>query len=267
MGVRDAVEWLKPLWETVTAYTEDLRRHDALRAASAIAFDAFFSLVPLVAISGWLAHELTDSNTRVLEPLLGLVPEQVAVLADEGFMRLSAGGDAVLPPLSIGAFLWLSSGGVATAMRVFERIFEAEDRPWLRRRLLSFGFVLGAVTVLGLSTSLIVYTMFLGDGGSWITGIVTPAVVLYLLTVAFFRYGIRRAKGTRRSAFRGAAVTLVLWAAVSLFFSMYVRQLASYSQFYGGLAAVVVLLLWLWLMAFALLVGGEINARLEGVRS
>ena len=60
-----------------------------------------------------------------------------------------------------------------------------------------------------------------------------------------------------------AALTVVLWLLVSGSFSLYVSTLARYSRFYGGLATVVVLLIWLWLMAFALLAGGGLNALIE----
>jgi membrane protein len=45
-----------------------------------------------------------------------------------------------------------------------------------------------------------------------------------------------------------------------------VRTLTNYAVFYGSLAAVAVLLVWLWLASLAILVGAELNAQLEGLR-
>lgn len=254
---------IEALWRAAREQTDVLRRHDALSAASAIAFHAFFTLVPLVAISGWVAHELTSARAKLMEPLLALAPGPVAILADESFMRLSDTGAAVMPPLSIAGFLWLASGGVSVAMRVFERIFEAPRRPFPLRRLIALGFVLLSVAVLSLATAAIVLGVRLGSLGSWVAGIAVPFAALWLLVASFFRLATRRGAGAERSGFRGAMVTLLLWCIVSLGFSFYVRQLASYSEFYGGVAAVVVILVWLWLMALALVVGGEVNARFE----
>ena len=58
------------------------------------------------------------------------------------------------------------------------------------------------------------------------------------------------------------AFLVVTWG-----FSAYVSQLASYALFYGGLAAVAVLLYWFYLSSLALLLGAEVNAQLEGVRA
>src|SRR5688572_17060802 len=104
-----ATAWLSLL----RSYTKDLERYDALAAASASAFHAFFSLVPLAALLGWAAHDLFRSRAVVLEPLLRMAPLQVARLADEEFMRLGDGTSVVLPPLGAIGFVWLSTGGVA----------------------------------------------------------------------------------------------------------------------------------------------------------
>jgi membrane protein len=53
---------------------------------------------------------------------------------------------------------------------------------------------------------------------------------------------------------------------VSWAFGLYVSTLADYAAFYGSLAAVAVLLVWLWLTSFAILVGAELNSQLEGLR-
>jgi membrane protein len=71
--------------------------------------------------------------------------------------------------------------------------------------------------------------------------------------------------GRRRLA-PGVAVTVVLWTLVSGLFSFYVSTLSRYATLYGGLAAVAIFLFWLWLLSLALLVGGEVNAQLDGLR-
>jgi membrane protein len=64
----------------------------------------------------------------------------------------------------------------------------------------------------------------------------------------------------------GAALAVALWIVVSWAFSLYLRTLASYTVYYGSLAAVAVLLVWLWLISLAILIGAELNSQLEGLR-
>lgn len=61
----------------------------------------------------------------------------------------------------------------------------------------------------------------------------------------------------------GALVATVVWLVVSLAFSLYVDNFGSYGETYGSLAAVVVLLLWLWITVYVILLGAEINAESE----
>lgn len=64
----------------------------------------------------------------------------------------------------------------------------------------------------------------------------------------------------------GALVACFAWIAASLGFSIYVQNFPSYNRSFGALAGVVLLLLWLWVTAFVVLVGAEINAALEAIR-
>jgi membrane protein len=48
----------------------------------------------------------------------------------------------------------------------------------------------------------------------------------------------------------------------SLLFSLYLRFAPDYSATYGSLGAVVVLMLWLYLMGAVILIGGEINSEI-----
>ncbi len=247
--------------------TRDLDRHDAVRAASAMAFHAFFSLIPLVAISGWVVQKLTQMKASLLAPLLSIAPGSISELADSEFMRLSGAGETLLPLVSIIGFLWIATGGVAAGMRVFERIFEAPRRTWGSRRLFAFGFVLFSLLLFLASAWGILLASWVGSPFAKVAGIAIPLVALWMSVGIFFRYATRRHEGNRRRGFRGATVTMVLWGVESILFSYFVSEIARYTEFYGGLATVAILLAWLWLMSFSLIIGGEVNARIEGGRA
>ena len=61
----------------------------------------------------------------------------------------------------------------------------------------------------------------------------------------------------------GAIIATIGWVLASLGFSLYVDNFSSYGKTYGALAGVVVLMLWLWISAYAVLLGAEINAEAE----
>jgi membrane protein len=55
----------------------------------------------------------------------------------------------------------------------------------------------------------------------------------------------------------------VIWAVVSIGFSLYVDNFGSYDKTYGAIAGVIVLMLWLYLTCFLVLLGAEINSEAE----
>ena len=63
----------------------------------------------------------------------------------------------------------------------------------------------------------------------------------------------------------GAVTAAVFWIAGSALFGVYASRFSSYNKAWGSLAAVIVMLTWLWLTGLALLFGGELNA--EAARS
>jgi membrane protein len=97
-----------------------------------------------------------------------------------------------------------------------------------------------------------------------IAGVVMLAVGFLGLAV-FYRYAVEHPPGVRRRALAGAVTALTSWLLVSWLFGAYVISLGTYAIYYGSLAAVAVLLVWLYLTSLALLLGAEVNALLEGV--
>jgi uncharacterized BrkB/YihY/UPF0761 family membrane protein len=83
---------------------------------------------------------------------------------------------------------------------------------------------------------------------------------------AFYRFAVEHPPGVDRRAWPGAIVAFTAWLVVSWGFGAYVTSLGRYALFYGSVATVAVLLVWLYLTSWALLIGAELNAQLEGLR-
>ena len=92
---------------------------------------------------------------------------------------------------------------------------------------------------------------------------VVLAVLVLVALGLVYRLGPDRANPRWRWVSPGAVVALVLWLLGSVGFSYYVDNFGKYNQTYGALAAVIILLLWLFLSAFAVLLGAEFNAETE----
>lgn len=246
---------------------ENLDRHDTPRVASAMAFDAFLSLIPILAIGGFLLQRRDKSGSLLLLKLFEGAPPQVVQLVDMEFLRLSDTSGFVLAPISGLAFLWVCSAGISTAMGVFETIYASEIRPWYARRAIAIACVIGGLPALSLAAAAGIWLASLsGSLGTRAVGILMPVLILIGLVSAFFRISIKRHRDSKRLVLPGAVVTVVLWSIVSALFSLYVGKLAQYATLYGNLATVAIVLLWLWLLSMSLIVGGEVNAELLRLR-
>jgi membrane protein len=78
-----------------------------------------------------------------------------------------------------------------------------------------------------------------------------------------YRYGPSRDEPRWQWVSWGAVLATTLWIAGSIGFSLYVKYFGSYNETYGTLGAVIVLLMWLWLSAFIVLLGAQLNAESE----
>ncbi len=88
-------------------------------------------------------------------------------------------------------------------------------------------------------------------------------VVGLSLLAAFYRYAVEHPKGVQRRFWPGAITAVASWLVVSWVFGIYAVSMASYALYYGSLAAVAVMLVWLYLTSLSLVVGAEVNALLE----
>ncbi len=98
---------------------------------------------------------------------------------------------------------------------------------------------------------------------------IATALMLLLgmaLLAAFYRFAVVHPAGVRRRVWPGTVTAVVSWLVVSWFFGLYAVSMSSYAVYYGSLAAVAVMLVWLYITSLALVVGAEVNAQLEGVR-
>jgi membrane protein len=246
--------------------------------AAGVAFYAFLAIFPAII---------------VVVTVYGMVsePEQVESQVGEFAKSLPAGADELLigqltnvvnaprQSLSIGlaisllALLWSVSSGVQGLVKSLNVIYdEQETRGFVKLRGLSLLLTLGAIVVAVVALALItvfpsfVESLGLGRAGELAASVARWVVLAVLVLVALdvlYRLAPDRASPRWRWVSWGAVAALVLWLLASIGFSWYVDNFGNYNQTYGALAAVIILLLWLFLSAFAILLGAEIDAETE----
>ncbi len=289
---------------------QGLHYHGVFRAAPAMAFHFFLSLLPLLVFIGYVLGLV--ARRRGVSTVLGLVLDNVPA-ASEAILRNEvtrlASADRLGPLAAVG-FLWVASGGTHGLMDAVESVVGAPRRKWWKQRLFALGSVIAALGALGLAAFGIVEwdnivhapertavvasapasdpaavsadtsarskdgpttaprraRKILRSGGERVLAITSSLAMAIGGLSAFYRFAVTHAKRVRRRVLPGAMLAVALWIVVSWGFSLYLRTLASYTVYYGSLAAVAVLLVWLWLVSLSILVGAELNSQLEGLR-
>jgi membrane protein len=84
-----------------------------------------------------------------------------------------------------------------------------------------------------------------------------------LLLAGFYRFAVEHPTGVRRRVWPGTFTAVASWLAVSWGFGLYAVSMPSYAIYYGSLAAVAVMMIWLYLTSLSLVIGAEVNAHLE----
>jgi membrane protein len=246
--------------------------------AAGIAFYAMLAIFPaiiaMVTVYGMVADPAqVESQVGELAKSLPsgadqLLTEQLKSVTSAGRQSLSIG-----LALSLLGVLWSASGGVQGLVKGLNLVYdERETRGFLKLRGLSLLLTLGAIVVAVTAVALIavfpgfVDSLGLGRAGE-LAASIGRWVVLALLVLAalavVYRYAPDRANPRWRWVSWGAVVALVLWLLGSVGFSWYVDNFGKYNQTYGALAAVIILLLWLFLSAFVVLLGAEFDAETE----
>ena len=262
----------------IRTYRESDRDHVSIIAAG-VAFYAFLAFVPLlgslVLIYGLVAEP--SSVVQHVQAMTAMMPADAASIIGEQLLAVSqtASGKKGLG-LLIALLLSIygamrGSSSIITALNVVYNV--EETRGFVETTLLAVSLTLGAVlalltAILGISLlsaiehllpfsspalHAVLKTLF------WIAA----AAVISLLMALIYRYAPDRPRAKWQWLSPGAIAATLLWVAATLGFGFYVANFGSYNATYGSLGAVVVFLTWLYLSAYILLMGGELNAELE----
>lgn len=253
-------------------------------SAAALAYYTFLA-IPATLLVALGVFGLVASPTDVaslMDHLRGTVPSEAITLLRDSLTRITKSGGGSLTAVVIGFVLalWTLSGSMNALMRAVNSAYgRRETRGFVRQRLTA----LAMIACLALAAALVVCFLVLGPvlsgaAGSalglesamgWIWWTVQwPILLLGLLTAFAAIYVL--APDVEHPRFDilapGTVLAVIVWLVASAGFSVYVATFASYNKTWGSLAAVIVLMTWLWLSGVALLLGAEVNSEAERSR-
>lgn len=263
--------WLDVLWRTKQQLNED----NLSVVAAGVAFYSFLAVVPALAVAIALYALVADPSdlARHLDLLARVMPGEVMPLLEEQLKRIASNNTAAGVSAIVGVLIALYSSANATKALITGLNIaydETEKRSFLKLNAEALGLTLAAIVAvlfaIGVITVLpaVLSSVAPGTEGllSWLRW---PVLVgLFMVGVAcLYRWAPSRDEPKWKWLSPGAATAAVLWVIGSGLFSLYVSKFGSYDKTYGSLGAVAVFLMWLYLTAYVVLLGAEMNSEME----
>jgi membrane protein len=252
------------------------REDDVPAEGAHVAFFAFLSLPPTLlvafALTGFFGgEELAETLTVTLQRAL---PEEASDLVGNAVQEVVM--EAAPGPFSIGLVvaLWAASNVFVAMSKALNTAYGIHNpRPFLKQRAIGIGAMLLCMVLFFLGTAVLLTAPFVAKWiDLWGTAQVAweilhwPLALMLLVAgiwLAYLALPARDQRSEKRNCLIGALVAAVLWVIATAGFRLYITTFGQYSQTYGILGTVIVILLWLWVSAMVIVLGGEIAAELR----
>ena len=252
--------------------------------AAALAYYSFLAIPSILLVAlGVFSVFADESAVQSLIDRVGTVaPEEAITLLEDSLTRMTGNSNGGWAMVIVGALLavWTTTGAMTSLMRALNRAYDRkETRGFVRQRVVAIVMVAIMLTAFALAFGLLVMgpalSGWIGDAVGldavfkWIWWVAQwPVLIVGLLlafaTVLYLGPNVDHPKWHFVSV--GSVFAVVVWLLASGLFAVYTATFASYNKAWGSLAAVIIMLTWLWLTGCSLLFGAEINAEVERSR-
>jgi membrane protein len=265
-------------WQILKRAWAEAKADQVPLLAAGVAFFGFLALFPAM-IAAVAAYGLVADPAQIRSQARNLAAAVPASARDLLMQQMDSLTAAPRQSLGIGlvialaAALWSASGGIGYLLSAVNLAYDEEEtRGFVRRKALALVMTLGAILFVLLAVGLLTLGPAIIGGGEvsapvrillQVVRVVLGVVLISVALAVIYRLAPDRDAPRMRWVSIGAAVATVVWLIASIGFSLYVETFGNYAKTYGSLSAVAVLMLWLWLSAYAVLLGAEINAESE----
>jgi membrane protein len=264
-------------WKDIAKRTmKEVKQDQVPLLAAGVAFYALLALFPAIIAGVSIYGLVADPETvrQQLDQLTKMLSPETAKLIGEQIKQVTSGAGGALglaTVVGILTALWSASSGMKALITGVNLAYdETEGRKFLKLRGLALLLTLGAMVLLAIALTLIVAFPALTDSWPtvlrWTAGILRWVLLAALLVVGLavlYRYAPDRDEPKWSWVSWGSGIAALLWVLASIGFSVYASSFGNYNKTYGALAGVIILMFWLFLTAFVVLVGAELNTEME----
>jgi membrane protein len=268
-------------WQLTGKVIHGIQEDDLFGRASELAYNFLLALFPLLlfmlTLFGLFASRSNELQSSLLSYFADFLPPSAFQLLKAITIEMAANATSGKLTFGIVLTLWFASGGMSSMISTLDAVYHVrESRGWLWGRVIALGLTIAILTLL--MTSLFIVLVG-GHFSDWmaiklhLTSIILivwkvlqwVSVVLFLTLSFSLIYYFGPSLEQRRWHWMtpGSIFGAFLWLAASAGLRVYLHFFNTYTATYGSLAAIMILLVWLYVTGLSFLIGGEINAQIE----
>ncbi len=262
----------KEFWNN---FKEIISKPEMVILPGQLAFFFVLAIVPTITLISYGAAFLNLSTDTISSFLTNVFSSDIADML-LNVSSIHEGGITFLITIIIGYFI--ASNGPASIIITSNAIYGAKDNGFIRRRIkaivmtliliMLFIFML-IIPVFGNKiVELVQYANLSPHIISNITSIIKflqgpiTWIIIYFFIKIIYTMAPNKMVESKNVGY-GAFFTSFFWIISTYIYSFYVSNIANYKAFYGGLANIVILMLWFYLLAYVFTIGIALNYRKE----
>lgn len=260
---------IKDIRNLVVRFFDD----DVLAIAAQVAYDLILAFFPFLIFLLTLVGYSSLKSQDILSMLQNVLPKEVYQLIHSTVLEVVSSRKGDLLSFSLIVTIWSGSSGFRAIMQGLNKAYdEKETRAYWKKVLISIIFMFGLTFVIMFTFALLVFGEMLGNALviwlnfsnafrlNWNIIRYCSALAVMILGFATIYRFIPCRRLTWKEVMPGATFSTLGWLVSSLGFAYYVNNFNNYSAVYGGIGAVIALMLWMYITSIMIILGGELNA-------
>ncbi|MBO0960678.1 YihY/virulence factor BrkB family protein [Neobacillus sp. MM2021_6] len=238
-----------------------------------LAYFFLLSLFPLLIVIFTLLPYFPIPHQDMLGMIKDFAPAEAIELIEKNVNEIMTHRNGGLLSFGIIGTIWSASNGINAVVRAFNKAYNVkESRSYIVSRGMAIVLTFAMIFVFLLAIVLPIFGREIGlflfsklgytsefikiwSTLSWLVS----AIILFLIFTGLY-WIAPNVRLRCRSAFPGAIFATLGWILSSIGLSFYVGNFSNYSLTYGSIGTIIILMIWLYISAFIIIIGGEINA-------
>ncbi|MEF9945382.1 MAG: YihY/virulence factor BrkB family protein [Lachnospiraceae bacterium] len=268
---------IKKIFSKVNKIAEKMNEDHTGAYAAQSAFFMVLSLIPILLLLLTMVQYTPLTKADVLTAVKEVFPKSFNTMLVEVVYQVYNQSGAIVPITAIVA-LWSAGRGVLAMTSGLNCVYERrETRNYLFLRIRATFYTVMFIVIIILSLAMLVFgnsISLLVDAHAPIFSGITNFMIEIRTVTAFFVlvffstmiYGfLPNTKARLRQQIPGAVFNSLGWLLMSFFFSVYLKIFKGFSDMYGSLTTIILVMLWLYFCMYIMLLGGELNMFLKKI--